>query len=470
VVLLAACSRLSLPEPQTPSTTPPATQVAAARDWFAQAASAAAKPAAINWAKAHAFDGCLLIPLADTTNPFTAEHKRAYRYLVAQNTAGNAFTGRIVELVLEGKAPAASTVEQAVVAATKRLLATPQAPAPLPGLTGLLLFYSPAYQYETGFVYDRGVAQAQRVRLARQVKNAAAPAARPSGSIDNESACIIEMRCGYVNGELANCIYVLHCDEGIGGGGGGDSGGWGGGGGGASTPTQPTQTNTIDQSQLKICQTQVLQRLQTASGTALLGIVKLFSGAEPGYNWIVKDGILSANTYGETISLYDTSTRSVTTTFDASKWGDATDLSIARTMLHEAIHAYLVAYFANSRYALSPNATFGEMITAYNAASLAGQEPNLNVIHHNEMAYGGNGNGWIGDVAWSLKQYGLQQGYKLSDQFYMDMAWGGLTETSAFLKLPASDQTRILNTILTELSGKDINDKPVKQVGNTAGC
>jgi hypothetical protein len=47
------------------------------------------------------------------------------------------------------------------------------------------------------------------------------------------------MRCGYVNGELANCIYVLHCDEGIGG---GDNGGWGGWGGGVTTTPVPTPT------------------------------------------------------------------------------------------------------------------------------------------------------------------------------------------------------------------------------------
>jgi hypothetical protein len=99
---------------------------------------------AINWPKARTFANWLVAPLADTTNPFAAEHKHAYRCLVMQNIGGNAFTGRIVEVVLEGKAPAACSVAQAVVTATKRLLVAPQDPAPLPGLTGLLLFYSPA--------------------------------------------------------------------------------------------------------------------------------------------------------------------------------------------------------------------------------------------------------------------------------------------------------------------------------------
>jgi len=279
----------------------------------------------------------------------------------------------------------------------------------------------------------------------------------------------MELRCGYVNGDLSNCIYVPHCFDPTSDGGGG---GWGGdGGGGGSTPTQPTQTNTIDKSKLQPCQAQVLQHLQASSGTALLGIVKLLSSAEPGYNWTVKDGTLSdKDTYGLTSSLYDTSTRSVTTTFDASKWGNASDLNIARTMLHEAVHAYLVAYFANSNYAFSPNATFGDMMTAFQAIARTGQYPDLNVLHHNEMARGGTGNGWIGDIAWSLQQYGIQQGYSIDKEFYMDMAWGGLTDTPAFLALSTADQNRILNTILIELTGRDKDGKTAQQKGVSSGC
>lgn len=64
------------------------------------------------------------------------------------------------------------------------------------------------------------------------------------------------MRCGYVNGELANCIYVLHCDEGVGGVGGGDSGGWGGGGGSDDSSTTvfiDTQGDKTDPKQENRC-------------------------------------------------------------------------------------------------------------------------------------------------------------------------------------------------------------------------
>jgi hypothetical protein len=134
-------------------------------------------------------------------------------------------------------------------------------------------------------VYEQGVAQSQRVHLLRPQQTTHKAAQASARSIDNKNDCMMELRCGYVNGDLSNCIYVAHCvagsDGGVEGGWSGDNAGWGSGG---SMPTQPTQTNTIDHSKLKPCQTQVLQDLQIASGTALLGIVKLFSGAEPGYN------------------------------------------------------------------------------------------------------------------------------------------------------------------------------------------
>ncbi len=154
ILLLAACSRLNLPEPQAPNATPPAAQIMAARNWFTQIVPATAKPVVLNWVNAHLLDGWLLVPLADTISPFTAEHKHAYRYLVAKSAMKADFTGRLVEVILDGKAPTTASVEQAIATATSQLLVAPRTPVPLPNITGLLLFYSPAYRYENGFVYS----------------------------------------------------------------------------------------------------------------------------------------------------------------------------------------------------------------------------------------------------------------------------------------------------------------------------
>lgn len=457
-VVLAACSRLNLPEPQVPDSTPSAAQLTAARNWFAQTVPATAKPVALNWSNARALAGWLLVPLADTNNPFTAERKHAYRYLVAQSTVKQGITGRIVEVVLEGKVPAADSVARAVVTATKRLLVAPQAPGPLPGLTGILLFYSPAYQYETGFVYAHGVAQNQRVQLLRRRKASSASAR----SIDNESDCIMELRCGYVNDALSDCIYVPHCVGGSDGGGGGGwsgDGGGGGGGGGGSTPS-PTPINTlsIDKSHLKPCTSEILSILENLSGNPLLTNLQKLASTTSGYNWTLKDGPLSGtNQTAFTSSGYDISTNSAITTIDSQKFPNATDLSFARTMLHESFHAYLVVYFQNDR--VLANAEYAALVDAYQI-----QHQDINNIHHFELTF------WVNNLADALQQYGQSKGYALPTQFYQDMSWAGLESTQAYKSLPGNTKQRIQNTIQTELTGTNSAGNSTIQNGKRPGC
>ncbi len=411
---------------------------------------------AINWEQAIYSAEYVVAPFADTDNPFAISQHYGYRFLVVRTTADSC-TGRIVELIARQSIEPQKAAQLAL-AGAQPLLAG-QAPGPVKDFTGSLLLYSPAYEYETGFAYEAGILQPLRM----------AP-----GSAGPDT-CYDYYLVGYDNtGTQVIHEYLYstgNCTGGVGGSGGSD-GGWGGvggsgntgGGGGAS------QIKTINVGGLAPCQKQVMQSLQAASGTALLGIVKLFSGSEPGYNWVVRNGSLSTGTYGNTNSLYNSSTRSVSTVFDARHFSNASDIAIAQVMLHESIHAYLVAYFNNSPYAGAPNATFATMMATYQAGLQSGQVPGMNILHHDEMVQGGSGNGWIGDIAWALRQYGVQKGYNLSDQFYMDMAWAGLTDTAAFLALPAADRTRIWNTILTELTGKDTNANSAQQSGAPSGC
>lgn len=50
------------------------------------------------------------------------------------------------------------------------------------------------------------------------------------------------------------------------------------------------------------------------------------------------------------------------------------------------------------------------------------------------------------------------------------MSWAGLQDTSTFKNLPASDQTRILDTIAVELTGMDTQGNSTTQKGENAGC
>ncbi|MBW8245260.1 hypothetical protein K1F50_20855, partial [Muricauda oceani] len=173
----------------------------------------------------------------------------------------------------------------------------------------------------------------------------------------------------------------------------------------------------------------------------------------PGFNWEVKDGSLGGAT-GTTSTKYNKLTGTVTTTFDSQAWGNATDLSWARTMMHESIHAYVVA-------------------SSYNAATIAQKQALLGPDWASAyLNYGHDyiANNYIKPMADSLQEFGNIKGYHHSRQFYEDMAWAGLHSTSAFNGLPLATQKRINDVILIELTKKDTNGNPKPQKGNNAGC
>ena len=106
---------------------------------------------------------------------------------------------------------------------------------------------------------------------------------------------------------------------------------------------------------------------------------------------------------------------------EASYLETATDISIARTVIHESLHAILVYMAEEGLLSELPNdPDFSDLATAH-INYLSGLPSNLGQTHHELMA------SFVGDIATSLSQYGQQNGYNLSYQFYNDMAWGGLT-------------------------------------------
>lgn len=208
---------------------------------------------------------------------------------------------------------------------------------------------------------------------------------------------------------------------------------------------------------LKPCLKKILDNL-IKNGTSPGNMVLTFTNNwnSTNYNWTVKSGTLDGLTVGNTSSNYNITT-GITTIFDSQEFPDATDLSWAKTILHESVHAYLVTYFKTNRPGWV--ATYPEMIKDWEA------KPDLNAVHHEEIA-----RSLVKSIGMALEVYGVSQGYNLTKQFYEDMAWGGLQETNAFKALPKSDQNRILDTLSAELTGMDINGYYKSQKGKKAGC
>lgn len=214
----------------------------------------------------------------------------------------------------------------------------------------------------------------------------------------------------------------------------------------------------IDDTDLEPCLKTILNDLKNIE-SGIGHIITKFAGNDPGYNWKVKDSTLSGtNTaFTESPAHYNSVTGTITTTFDSQTWLNATDISWARTILHESVHAYLSVFFKTDR----PNwiATYPEMVQEW------GTFQNWNDVHHEEFA-----RSLIDQIALSLKEYGEFKGYNLSNQFYEDMAWGGLQDTSLYQALPIGDKNRISDVLAIELTGQDIQNNSQNQKGVNAGC
>lgn len=207
---------------------------------------------------------------------------------------------------------------------------------------------------------------------------------------------------------------------------------------------------------LKPCLKKILDNLKKTTASPGNMIVNFTGSWANGYNWTVQTGTIKGAASGTTEPTYNVTT-GITTTFDSQKYPEATDLSWARTMLHESIHAYLVTYFKVDKPGWI--ATYPQMVTDW------GVKQNWNGVHHEEIA-----RSLVKSIGGALEVYGVSQGFNLTKQFYEDMAWGGLQTTDAFNNLPSSEKQRISDTLATELTGMDTNGNNKPQKGKKPGC
>lgn len=243
----------------------------------------------------------------------------------------------------------------------------------------------------------------------------------------------------------------------------GEGGGSSGGGTGATAPTTDEQfLSDIDTANLSKCFKDALKSALELNGSPA-SLIRSFSIGTPGFNWVLETGTLPANTNGST-SPYNSSAKSVTTTFDASKFTSGSDLAILRTLLHEGIHAYLVTYFKLDP--IHATAEYSAMVEEWTNQN----KGDINDVHHDEFV-----RSFISSMGNALQEYGDTQGYTFSSslekgQFYDDLAWGGLTGTHAFQQKSTAEKTRINNRLASEQTGLDTNGNSMPKKGKNGGC
>ncbi|MEY5068642.1 MAG: hypothetical protein RLZ47_504, partial [Bacteroidota bacterium] len=243
----------------------------------------------------------------------------------------------------------------------------------------------------------------------------------------------------------------------------------GGGGGGRRNDDPPApdrpEINTpeeflaeIDDSELSPCFKTVLADVKNLSDGSVAGIIQGFAGEVSLYNWEMKNGNLPADENASTNPIYNKNTGRVITIFDSQKFKDASDLAVARTIMHEAVHAYLVTYFATNRAGFMGD--YSKMVDEWEIYF------NWNDVHHEEFA-----RSIVNQISIALSEYANLKGYDISNpDYFNDMAWGGLTETSTFKKLSHDQQMRIKNLLSSEQTGFNLENEHVGINGIRTRC
>ena len=227
---------------------------------------------------------------------------------------------------------------------------------------------------------------------------------------------------------------VVYCG---GGGSGGTTYGSGGGVGGAGT--QPTIDEQILNSNLDPCSKAIL--LEIINGKSIESIINQFAGTNSNFIWTLetKDQSTFMNTRNsaETSWLNGTANQYLTQ-IGLNYANSATRLSIARTIVHEAIHAYILSYLDSGSTTFNQNFPdlWNEMVAKkYGDLNTNGA---LNMYHHQEIA-----RNYVNVISNALSVWDNNQH---SSQYYNDLAWGGLFDTQIFKEttdLTNADRLRI---------------------------
>ncbi|UJP66441.1 hypothetical protein [Mongoliitalea daihaiensis] len=126
----------------------------------------------------------------------------------------------------------------------------------------------------------------------------------------------------------------------------------------------------------------------------------------------------------------------------------ATELSLARTVMHEMLQAYLLFIEKFPQTDRSLNGSLNAYIEKYNVPG----NKDYNAAHHNLFVEGA----FINDIAEELKNFATALGYTslINDaQFFKDMAWGGLHTTDVYKKMSSTEQDRISRRYYAERNG-----------------
>lgn len=211
-------------------------------------------------------------------------------------------------------------------------------------------------------------------------------------------------------------------------------------GGGISDNSNSNQINDS----LPPCQKAILETIKNFTGNNFNEILEKLNGVSSIYTVnIVTQYNLNDNAVTQLVSGTNGSVISIT--MDNDHLNNSTQLSIAITILHELIHAYLLSILVDQ---INTGNSIINNYPEFHNYYLQGQTGSGSVVQHNVIA-----DYFMPSLAASLQEYHTGSPVPAGSQplqIYSDLSWSGLTNTNAFNALSNEEQLRILAVIIAE--------------------
>lgn len=220
------------------------------------------------------------------------------------------------------------------------------------------------------------------------------------------------------------------------------------GSGGSGSSSASSFNNRIDDSGLPSCIRNILDILNAQQGNSIGDILNKLDGNVPGYNWkITGDPTMKPTEYGSVQYPYNSSQQTVVGYINTSPtvMSEISELKMAATLAHEAVHAYLVNELNSAPGSVEK--TYPELFKALMKRRSTSSAQHVIMI-----------NNYVDDIAASVKFYASTMGYSsaIDEQVYKDIAWSGLVDMAEFdTAVPnVTDRERIRNRLKAESSGQ----------------
>lgn len=204
------------------------------------------------------------------------------------------------------------------------------------------------------------------------------------------------------------------------------------------------------------CTEAVLNQIRGLDSGTIAKIIKNLSGSLPGFDWEIREVSQLYGSHANANAQTDYSPGSPInhsiTYLNQAKLHSATNISLARTIIHESVHAFMYDYFYNA-----PNIStatrdsilglsYGKILKQFIKHKYNVTDDN---IFHRLMVIN-----FKNDIKNALKTLCPIMNINPSDleEYCNDLAWGGLESTDAFSDLSVSEQQRVINRLNAELT------------------